>query len=539
MRAQPIALLHPTALALPLPWLVDRYVELVVQRRTAVAALLAADGAPYGILRAHRDVVYAARRIANVLARAGRTAEIHARISPIKTIGYDRDLAMRVELATDQPTPMAYVTLAGALRTHEKAPDPAAALAVCNAGLARFPGDPELLAAAADSARFLGRVEQAIALYEQALRADTDAEVDLPAALRLGKLYAERIGRIAAGGRPRAATLALGEVREFTAKLARSRPSHVWGQVVAIAESALGKGLAGQGLVDDGRRVLTTSLAHAPSIDAFEALSRLETQLDAFAAGRGWAQRGLDLLGSSAGDRYRRAKLARIAGDAMRRAGKPREAEAHYRDAVRAWASLGEDKELAPQIVAERYLDGGRARWWIGDAMAVEHVLKAVDLLLGPHRDATSDEIPAGVVAFLIQAGRYHDALDAYHRGLGEPSGGEAYKVYTSLWILVEARRLGHPPDRLATEYLASRTGDLWYERLARAASGKLSYDQLRASAATGPQKGELAFYGAMLGLDPRAATPGGRRALLEATVAARSVFDAEYDLARLYLAAL
>src|SRR6185295_8454288 len=32
-RAQPIALLEPTALALPLPWLVDRYVALQVERQ--------------------------------------------------------------------------------------------------------------------------------------------------------------------------------------------------------------------------------------------------------------------------------------------------------------------------------------------------------------------------------------------------------------------------------------------------------------------------------------------------------------------------
>jgi hypothetical protein len=39
-RAQPITLLQPTVLALPLPWLVDRYVELVVTRQRTVAGLL-------------------------------------------------------------------------------------------------------------------------------------------------------------------------------------------------------------------------------------------------------------------------------------------------------------------------------------------------------------------------------------------------------------------------------------------------------------------------------------------------------------------
>ena len=52
-----------------------------------------------------------------------------------------------------------------------------------------------------------------------------------------------------------------------------------------------------------------------------------------------------------------------------------------------------------------------------------------------------------------------------------------------------------------------------------------------------GPRRAELAFYGAILGLDPAAATAAGRHKLLEGVVAARVVLDAEYDLARRYLA--
>ena len=215
----------------------------------------------------------------------------------------------------------------------------------------------------------------------------------------------------------------------------------------------------------------------------------------------------------------------------VRRAGKPKDAAQRYLDSLRAWASLGEDKDLPRTIVAERRLDLGRALWWLGDpGKAVDEVLKAVDA------DPDSPEIGASAVAFLIVAGRYRDALDAYHRGLGEPGGSELFKVYTSLWIVGEARRLGMPRDRLATEYLASRRGDLWYEHLARAASGTLSVETLRVEATTGPRRSELAFYSAVLGLDPAAATPEGRRKLLQQAVDARIVLDAEYDLARWYL---
>ncbi|MEJ7600616.1 MAG: hypothetical protein WKG01_22100 [Kofleriaceae bacterium] len=529
-RAQPISVLQPTVLALPLPWLVDRYLTMLVERQRTVASLLDTKGASMQLVRAHADILATAARIANALARAGRSGEIHRHLQRIQGIGTDRELAMRAEIVADQPTAEAFAELASQLRSDEHAADPAAALAVCLAGLERFPTDPTLLVAAGGDARTLGRVDQAIVYYEAALAGAV--EVDTAIALRLGKLYAERIGRLAGGGRPRAAATAWNDVQRFTARAARAHPHMVWQQTAAIAESALGKGLASQGLIDDARYALAASLERAPSIDALETLTTIESQLDRFSHAQRWASAGLGMLGeTTSGDRYRRAKLQRLAGDALRRAGRSKDAAPRYLDSLRAWASLGEDKDLPRTIVAERRLDLGRALWWLGDPVkAVDEVLKAVDA------DPDSPEIGASAVAFLIVANRYRDALDAYHRGLGEPGGSELFKVYTSLWIVGEARRLGWPRDRLATEYLSGRRGDLWYEHLARAASGTLSVETLRSEATTAPRKSELAFYSAVLGLEPAAATPVGRRKLLQQAVDARIVLDAEYDLARWYL---
>ena len=530
-RAQQITLLQPTALALPLPWVVDRYVTLLVERQRTVAMLLDKQGASMQLVRAHSDILATAARIANVLARAGRTAEIHRHLSRIQGIGSDRELAVRTEIVADQPTADAYAELASQLRSDEHAADPAAALAVCISGLARFPKDATLLAAAGGDARTLGRIDQAIVFYELALAGSV--EVDTAIALRLGKLYADRIGRLAGGGRPSAATTAWNDVKRFTARAARAHPHMVWQQTAAMAESALGKGLASQGLIDDARYALAASLERAPSIDALETLTTIESQLDRFVQAQRWAAAGIGLLGeATSGDRYRRAKLQRLAADALRRGGKPKEAAPRYLDSLRAWASLGDDNDLPRSIVAERRLDLGRVLWSLGDPnKAVDEVMKAVDA------DPDSPEIGAGAVAFLIIANRYRDALDAYHRGLGEPEGSELFKVYTSLWIVGESRRLGLPRDRLASEYLASRRGNLWYELLARAASGSLSLELLRAAATTGPRLSELAFYSAVLGLEPAARTRDGRRALLQQAVSAHIVLDAEYDLARYYLA--
>ncbi|HWO20635.1 MAG TPA: hypothetical protein VNO30_17825 [Kofleriaceae bacterium] len=536
-RAQPIALLQPTAVLLPLPWLVDRYVGLVVERQVTVAGVLAARGASLALVRAQTDILSASRRIAIVLARAGRIAEIHRALLRLRpgigaaAEGRDRELRIAAERVAEHPTAEAFAALASRLRSDEHAPSPAAALAVALAGLGRHPGDPALRAAAAGDARALGRIDQAIALYEGAARGTR--EVDAALALRLGRLYGDRIARLASIGQPAAAQRAWRAALQFTDDIARTHQHTVWRQTAAIAESALGKGLASQGLIEDGRHALTESLERAPSIEALETLTVIDLQIDRTASALRWAGAGMELLGEeTSGDRYHRARLTRHTADAHRRAGRSREAAAGYLDTLRAWSALGELRDLPRAIAAERLLESGRATWWLGEAnRAVEYMLTAGEI------DPVSPEIATGTVAFLIGVGRYRDALDAYHRVLGEPGMPQRYKIYTSLWILGEASRLGEPRDRLAHEYLASRRGDLWPELLARAATGRLPYEELSMAAVTGPQRGELAFYGAVLGLDPAARAPEGRRALLQLTVDARAVLDVEYDLARANLA--
>jgi tetratricopeptide (TPR) repeat protein len=531
IRSQPLAVLQPAALSLPLGWLVDRYVALLVDRQRAVAALLAARGASMQLIRAHHDFLSSARRIANALARAGRPGEIHRQLARLAgDYGADRELTIRAEVVADQPTAAAYARLAAALLGDDPAADPTAALAVCQAGLARFPDDPGLLAAGGGAARALGRIDQAISHYERALHAP--GEVDPAVALQLGKLYADRIHRLAAGGRPSAAHAAWHAAHALTTARASRRPHAVWREVSALAESGLGRGLASQGLIDDARQALTASIERAPSIDAYETLATIAVQTERYADAQRWADDGLALLGDqSAGDRYRRAKLERLAADGLRRAGKPRPAAERYLVSLRTWAKLGDNQDLPRAIVAERELDMGRTMWWLGDpAKAIELAMQAID------SDPESEDLATAAVAFLIEAGRYRDALDVYHRSLGERAIGVFPKTYMSLWIVGAAARAGEPRDRLAADYLAHRRGEAWHEMLAQLATGTLSLAALRPHATTGPRRAELTFYGVTLGVDPAAATPAGRHRLLEQVVAARLVLDAEHDLARTYL---
>jgi tetratricopeptide (TPR) repeat protein len=530
-RAQPIELLQPTVLALPLPWLVEKYVGLLEDRQRVISELIASQGASIQLVRAHHDILATSQRIAIALARAGRTEQIHMHLANVKGLGADRELAIRAELVAVHGDANAYYELADKIRTDKDNGDPGAALAVCQAGLRKFPGNADLLAAAARDAAALGRVDQPIALYEAALRA-RGGDVDSAFALRLGKLYAERIARLAFGGRPAAATSAYEDLARYTKQVSRKSPHQVWTRVAANGETALGRGLLSQGKLREAEKALVASLERTPTIDAYETLATIHYKTDRLDSALHYATAGIALLGNSKSDHVRRAKLARIAGDAARAGGHSRDAANFYLDAMRLWASLGSDSDLPIELRAERKIEFARSLWFIGeDDKAVNLVFEGID------SDPTAATNYATAAAFLLQIGNYGEALDIVHRALTQSDVSELYKVYMCLWVVGEARRRGEPKDRQAIEYLSSRQGDLWYELLAQAATGRADLQTLRDAAITGPRKAELAFYSVVLGLDPQAATPAGARKLLGEVVDARLVMEAEYDLARLYLA--
>jgi hypothetical protein len=527
-RAQPIELLQPTVLALPLRWLVDKYVALVVDRQRAISELINKQGASIQLVRAHHDMLATSLRIAIALARAGRTHEINDKIVDVKGLGQSKELQIRAELVAERPTPDHYSDLAELLRDDKDNADAAAALAVCLAGLAKFPTDADLLASAATDAATLGRVDQPIELYEAAIKAQ-GGDVDSALALRLGKLYAERIARLAFGGRPAAAKKEWQELERSTRH--RKSPPQVWSVVAAGAETALGRGLLSQGKLREAERELVASLDRSPSIDAYETLATIHFKTDRLSSASRYANAGIALLGETKGDQVRRAKLARIAADVARVDGRSRDAATLYLDAMRTWGSLGADSELPLAIRGERKLEFARSLWFVGESG------KAINLVFdGIDADPSNAANYASAVAFLISVGAYADALDIVHRALTQADISEFYRVYMCLWVIAEAKHRNEPRDRQAVDFLASRQGDLWYELLAKAATGRVELAQLTAAANTGPRQAELAFYRVTLGLDAEAQSPAGAKKLLEQVVSARLVMDAEYDLARRYL---
>src|SRR5262249_56628464 len=113
--------------------------------------------------------------------------------------------------------------------------------------------------------------------------------------------------------------------------------------------------------------------------------------------------------------------------------------------------------------------------------------------------DPDSPGIYGDVIAFLAPRSQYDEARDAYHRALGRPDVTEYLKVYTSLWIVDQARIAKRDVDAGAQEYLTGvANGGKWYHQLARFKLGKLPSSELLAKADTPRKRAHASFSQAM-----------------------------------------
>jgi len=526
-----IDVLEPVATRIPAAGLTERYIGALVARANLADAALsaAAHSGRFPESPAIRVAFRASRDIAIALAIARRSDEIGLVLAGLAGVGKARPLDEAVRDAT-QPaaTAVEWAGLARALRTgHDgKDDDPTAARAalyLCLDALVRFPDDAILLGAAAGHAYDLERLEQPIALLERA-RAAAPGDAEL--ADRLTSLYRERLGRLAHGGRPHAARTRLEELRRFYAAIDRAFPDHEWSATWAEALATYGRGLAAVGELDAARGELERSVRLQPTIEALETLGTIALKLGDHDVARQHLDRGAGLGGDTPAAQYTRAKLLRVAGDAARGARDSAGALRRWRQALELWARLGETVDLPPHLAGERFAEIGKLFWGLGMRdEALENFARAMEA------DPGGAESHVQITAFLIMEDEPERARDVFYDALGSDGVSDYHKVYLCLWILAEDRRAGRPDDRLAAEYLAARDGPLWYDDVARLATGRTSAEALAARATTRARRAELTYYRAVLG--PASRDPGEVRRLLEDVVRTDMVLFFEYDMAR------
>ena len=528
-NARPVEILEAALDGLPTPAVVDRLVARYAARQTVLVEQFRQHGLSTDLLRAHGAGVFRTTwHIVGALARAGRLDEAPAALVGLESLGDDP--ALRETLAGalgNGSEPASWLTLGASFQDPD--PDKAdalAALSIYLEGSRRLPRSAALLLAAAATAHDVDRYQQAIALYERGLALDPGQR---QAAESLATLYRHRLSILVSAERPLTARAQLAELEGFLATARARWPDEPLESDLATAYAAMGRGLVGLGELDEARDYLLRSVDMRPTPEALEILGTVALKQDRFDQALGYFERALGIPAEEVDEQFERAKILRLAGDALAGQGRRERAVARWKQSIEAWTELDQSVELPPRFKAELLIESGKARWAIGNREAAIRTLEtAVDA------DPDGGDTYTTVASFLIPRGHYERALDAYHRALGSHEVGDYTKVYLSLWMLAEARRRSEPPDPLVREYLASRTGRLWYDTLARFALGLEGQEVLREQATTRGRLAERWYYTAVLGEmeDPREA-----QRLLRSVLGTGMVLFFEYDMAKYRLA--
>lgn len=526
-HARPIEILEEVIDWLPSPAVVEGLVARVRERQTALLTVFRDKGPNADLIRAHGAGVFrASYTIVRALARGGQLDQAPAALAGFESLGSDAELAKQVANAL-APEADADDWLALAKVFEHEDPeqaDPGASLRILLEGARRLPRSAELRYAAAGIAREMDHDAQAIALYEQGMAIAPARD----AAEALAELYRVRVAGLALAERPHAARKALAALETFHAEAAKRWAKEPLSTDLAQAYAAMARGMVGLGELAVARAYLEKSQAQRRNHEALELLGTMALKQDRFEQASAYFEEALGMPAKEIYAQFERARVLRLAGDALAGLGKRSEANKRWQQSIEAWLTLAQGVELPPRFQGELLIETAKANWALGDQdTAVRAFETAVDV------DANGEDTHTAVVSFLITRGDYERALDTFHRALGNHAISDYAKVYMSLWMLAEARLRGQHADPLALAFLRGRSGTLWYDELARYATGRAGLSALEDRANTRGRRAELWYYEAVLG---DAGSERAVRALLERVVQTDMLLFFEYDMARFWL---
>jgi tetratricopeptide (TPR) repeat protein len=561
----------------PAPVVVQRLDALYTERQRRFAEALrkpvagtaeSARRALGDLLLAHGDEMQrSVLSFATMYLRSGTIAEASRRTAKLAgDAGDDPELRALLDAAARaSATPADYLALARRFLprvellggTSPDAADAVVAARVLDAGLARTPGDPELLVLSAHVARAVSSYFLAIRHLEEAAavleKAPGTAEAQARITAELMELYFLRL-RLRLD--PERDPPAFGEADVVRRQFAETRQRFKNTELKlrdADIDFEVGRSYVNTGQIDraepafqrareEGEPVaeITTELSNL-ALKRGEPTRAAQILRDGLDAMRAQASQGNqpDTIGSVEG----RARLEKLLGDALDVSGARDDAEVAWRSSLIGWERLMIEhlRRKSFTASAEATVEVGRLLYLLGrHAEAIQKFDEAIE------QDADRDQSYIDTVAFLVQNGETDAAVSVYRRGLARPSRAvsEYVKVYTSLWILDLTRRSNKAADPVAEAYLRTldqrhgelrpRRGATWYHQLARFATGKMTYDEALATADTVGKRAEIYFYQAMRLLGDGKADDA--QVLWKKVVDTRMFSFFEFDMASRYL---
>jgi tetratricopeptide (TPR) repeat protein len=432
--------------------------------------------------------------------------------------------------------------------------DPLVAFRVLQAGLARFPGDPELLLLSAHVARILSSPFLAIRQLEeaQAVLEGNPAAGDRPAKIsaELLELYFVRL-RLRLD--PERVSPAFDEADLLRRRSAEIRQRFQNADIKvrdADIDFEVARSYLNAGQVDRAEPLFLRARS------AGEPTGEVTIELANLALKRGNPRRATEILREAIdamrtkdasqdtiGSVEGRSRLERLAGDAYDVAGDRASAEVAWRGALIGWERLMIEHLRRKNFgaSAEATVEVGRLLYLLGrHAEGLQKFDEALE------QDSDRDQSYIDTIAFLVQNGEADAAISIHRRGLARPNRAvsEYVKVYTSLWVLDLTRRTTKVPDPNAEAYLRTldqrhpelrpHRGAAWYGQLARYATGKIGYPEILASADTTAKRAEIYFYEAMHQLAE--GKPDDAHQLWQKVIDTKMFSFFEFDMASRYL---
>ena len=546
----------------PAPVLVESLAKLYRASREAKPGGLGANAEAMARFRAAHGVGDTARAIARAYLRAEQPEKGRDAIAPLKGLPDDDPTVRKTleRIAGGQATANEWIELAAYIasnptrrmsdlqRDEPRGPglEREAALRLCLLGHQRLP-DADLPQCAAEIA--IGSVLQTaqtgvgperhrmpmvVTLLERVVAKAPDRKQ--PTEI-LASLYMDRISMqisdedIDLGDVEREARRVvdfLGKAQLRVKERLEVDASQVWG--------ALGRGYYERGDPKRAVALLEEAVKSGENMEARERLGLIRLKQGKPTEALKWFE---DAIGRSTGKTYgdmlSRARVRRYEGDAWDRQCLPEQARTAREGAREAWNQvanmLGASQPRRDRAIAEALVERGRASYLLGQP---EDAIRDFDqaIAVAPNRGETY----ADLIAFLAPRGDLASAGRFYRAGMSRPDRDltEYMKIYASIWLVDNARRLGQPPEPLAESYLRGVDGKRWHHALARFASGRTSEHELTAEADSPAKQVELDFYCAMRLF--AAGKHGDARGRLRKVIESSYLGFFEFDMAEYFL---
>ncbi len=457
----------------PAPPVVKRLDALYLERQQRVVSGLRKPGSGDSarralgeLLLAHGDEIQrAVVSMAGVYLRAGLIGEAARRTAVLAgQTGDDPDLRALLAAAA-KPGAAATDYLALARRflprieflggTATEAPDPVIALRVLDAGIARHPGDAELLVLSSHVSRLLSSYFLAIRRLEEAQmvleHTPNAAELTGRVSAELIELYFLRLRLRLDPERDAPAYAEADALKQRFAETHQRFQSADMKVKPADIDFELARSYVNAGQIDRAEPLFLRAREEGePTAEVTVELANLALKRGDPARAAQIIREGLDAIrgAQELGARHdrlgRRPRAARTPARRLHRRGR-RPRRRRSRVAQRAHR-LGAPDDRAPAPQEPGRIGRSGRRGWSPALSAGPPRRGAAEVRRGDRgRTAIATRRTSTSIAFLVQHGETDAALSVYHRGLSRPGRAvsEYVKVYTSLWVLDLSRRTG------------------------------------------------------------------------------------------------